>query len=105
MKALFFAALAFGIGCGASAFAADVQVRIEGIRASQGTVMIDLHNDPAAFPRDAEHAFRRARFPVDGKEGLFTFRDVPPGIYAYTYLVDENGDGKLDTKILGIPKE
>jgi uncharacterized protein (DUF2141 family) len=31
--------------------------------------------------------------------------DLAPGVYAVAVLHDENGNGKMDTNILGIPKE
>ena len=36
---------------------------------------------------------------------LFVFDNVEPGEYALTVLHDENGNGKLDTNLLGMPKE
>ena len=104
MKALLtLAAIAASLSA-VSASAADLQVRISGIRQA-GTVMIDLHNDPAAFPRDASRAFLRAQVKATGPSVTYTFKNVPPGTYAYTYLVDENGNGTLDTNFLGIPLE
>ena len=34
-----------------------------------------------------------------------TFEDVPEGIYAVSYVHDENDNGKMDTNFVGIPKE
>lgn len=87
-----------------TAEAADIQVRINGIR-RPGVVLINLHNDPAGFPRDDNRAFAHGRVRATGSSASFTFRNVPPGVYAYTYLIDENGNGDLDTNGLGIPLE
>jgi uncharacterized protein (DUF2141 family) len=42
--------------------------------------------------------------PAD-KKTVYTFRNVPDGIYAASFFYDENGNGKLDVNFLGIPKE
>ena len=53
----------------------------------------DCAGDPAAIKRSMQtsHAVR------------FTI-DVPPGAYALSVIHDENGNGRLDTR-LGIPRE
>ena len=44
--------------------------------------------------------------PVTGsKEQRIHFAAVPTGRYAIAVFLDENGNGKIDTNILGIPKE
>jgi uncharacterized protein (DUF2141 family) len=34
-----------------------------------------------------------------------TFSDLAPGTYAVSTLHDENGNGKMDTNVFGIPRE
>ncbi len=44
--------------------------------------------------------------PVSGTtEQIIYFPAVPSGTYAIAVFLDENGNGKIDTNILGIPKE
>jgi uncharacterized protein (DUF2141 family) len=105
MKVLFALATIGASLAAIPAQAADLQIRISGIRQAGGSVLVDLHNDPSAFPRDASRAFQRARVRVTGSTVTHTFKNVPPGTYAYTYLVDENGNGKLDTNAFGVPTE
>lgn len=105
MKVLFALATIASSLAALSAQAADLQIRITGIRQAGGNILVDLHNDPSAFPRDASRAYKRAKVRVTGPTVTYVFKNVDPGIYAYTYLVDENGNGKLDTNAIGIPTE
>jgi uncharacterized protein (DUF2141 family) len=36
---------------------------------------------------------------------VFTFKGVAPGTYAVAVYHDENGNGKIDSNFMGIPKE
>ena len=42
--------------------------------------------------------------PVQGKATL-QFADLPPGDYALTAFLDENGNSKLDSNLFGLPTE
>lgn len=88
-----------------SAFAADLKIQIDGLRSASGTVLLDLHNDSSAFPREAAKAVRQVRIKVSGPSVSTTVKNLPNGVYAFTFLHDENGNGRLDTNGLGIPTE
>ena len=45
------------------------------------------------------------RIPVDRSVVLVRFEPVPKGEYAIRFYQDENGNGKLDLGLFGIPKE
>ena len=42
---------------------------------------------------------------IEDQSCTVTFKDVPAGTYAVSYIHDENGNGKMDTNFMGIPKE
>jgi len=42
---------------------------------------------------------------VKGNKATLTFKNLPPGTYAIAALHDANSNGKMDTNMLGIPKE
>jgi uncharacterized protein (DUF2141 family) len=42
---------------------------------------------------------------IRAKQARCDFEDIPPGMYALAVVHDENMNGKLDTKWLGIPTE
>jgi len=43
--------------------------------------------------------------PVFNGRSTLVFKDVPDGEYAIAVIHDENGIGKMDTNLLGIPRE
>jgi uncharacterized protein (DUF2141 family) len=101
------AALAALLGDGApdamrSTATSKVELRVRGIRSEQGVVLEALHDRAEGFP--GEGAIRFGKATVSGGKVEIAF-DVPPGEYAISCFHDENGNGKLDTNWLGIPKE
>ncbi|MBS0643695.1 MAG: DUF2141 domain-containing protein [Proteobacteria bacterium] len=90
----------------ASAQAAVLQVSIAGIRSDQGTLYICVFTAPGAFPACSDQPAARSRRlkPVAGTIRT-TFDDVPAGPCAISVMHDENDNGKLDTNLIGIPRE
>jgi len=85
--------------------AGAITVRITGLRSSEGNLSVALFNAKKGFPGKYERAVRKARIPAAGAEHVVVFGDVPYGTYAVAVQHDENGNGKLDTNFLGMPKE
>ena len=88
----------------ASAFAGDLTVKLHGIRAQTGLVKVAVVDsqeawDGKAAPVQADGA------PAQGEEASFTFKDLKPGNYAVMITHDENGNGKMDTNVVGMPLE
>ena len=75
-----------------------------GLEKDEGSVMIRLASGEADFESDGR-AFRSAIVKVENKQAVAVFEDVPYGEYAIKIFHDENGNEKLDTNFLGIPKE
>ena len=103
-------ALAATLACAApfalDAAAADLEVRIDGLRSAEGDVRVALHRQvgEGSFPGDAGvvgASFRRAA------EGAvrFIFADVAPGAYAVAAFHDADSDGALNQNIVGMPTE
>lgn len=87
-----------------AAVAADLTVVVDGVRSPTGAVVIGL-NDSVAQWDDKASAVATARVEVHGDRVVHVFHGVAPGTYAVGVFHDENGNGKLDTNLLGIPKE
>lgn len=88
----------------AGVFAGDLTVKLHGIRAQTGLIKVAVVDsqqawDGKAAPVQADGA------PARAEEASFTFKDLKPGSYAVMITHDENGNGKLDTNIMGIPLE
>lgn len=92
------------IGVAQPVSAARLDVDVAGIRVQQGEVKLAVYSGEEAWKGGAPVTGRRAA--PDGSEVLrFSFDDLPAGRYAIRVMHDENGNGKLDTNLLGIPKE
>lgn len=88
----------------ALARAGDVTVHLTGIRATTGVVKLALAGSAAAY--DGQAAPTQATgAPPTAATARFTFKDVAPGRYAVMVSHDENGNGKLDTNLIGMPLE
>ena len=90
----------------APVFAADHAVEVHGIRSADGRLYVAVHasESRSTFPAGTGSvaAFqRRAHVGVS----RFVLHDLPPGRYAVNTFHDENGNGELDTNLLGIPSE
>ena len=82
---------------------ARVDLTVTGLRSSHGALLVCLTTSPRHFPDCAgDPAARHLSLPAS--EPSIRFADVPSGHYAIALIHDENGDGKLDTR-LGIPCE
>lgn len=81
-----------------------VSVRLTGVRAERGGVLhVGLHRDPGVgFPGPS--AFENLTVPATAPSIIVTF-DVPPGGYAVAVHHDANGNGRIDSNFLGIPRE
>jgi uncharacterized protein (DUF2141 family) len=90
-------------------FAADpgvtLTIEVPNLRNTKGEIRAALFRSPEGFPRQVEQSFQRVVGQMNNATGAFTFKDVPPGNYAIVIVHDENRNGKLDTNLLGIPKE
>ncbi len=89
---------------GASAEAATLTLKLEGLREVKGHVLISVAADAAAFDGKGKPEVVRS-VEVTGPTLTVAFPDLAPGTYAVSLFHDANGNGKLDTNFIGIPKE
>ena len=90
----------------AQAAAADLEVRIEGLRSAEGDVRVALHRQmpDGDFPGDAGAVAATIRDAAPGAVRV-VFADLAPGDYAVAAFHDADGDGELATNFLGMPTE
>ena len=82
----------------------DLTVKISGYKHLKGNIFIAVYNKAENY-MNVSKATLLAVFQPKTLIDSYTFRNVPDGEYAATFFYDENGNGKLDTNFLGIPKE
>lgn len=84
---------------------ARIVVEVEGLRSSKGQVMAALYAGPDGFPDRSEAAVSTVKAPVQDGACRLVFPNASPGSFAVAAFHDENADGKMNTNIIGIPKE
>lgn len=82
-----------------------VKVEVGGLRNDKGQVFCALYSSRDGFPKNNEKAVARVSSAISGKQAVCDFSDIAPGTYAVSVFHDENSNGKLDTKFMGIPRE
>lgn len=82
-----------------------ISVTIAGFKSDSGWMRISLFAGKKGFPGKHELAHRSGSRPIRNRSASFQFDAVPHGTYAIAVLHDENGNGKMDTSFIGIPKE
>jgi uncharacterized protein (DUF2141 family) len=83
-----------------------IHVNILNIRNSTGTVVCALFESADGFPHEFLHAATNVMvIKIRKAQARCDFEGIPPGTYAMAVIHDENMNGKLDTHLLGIPKE
>ena len=85
-------------------FAAELTVHLHGIRAQSGLLKVAVVDSPEAWDGKAAPV-QSDGAPPQGEDARFTFKDLKPGAYAAMITHDENGNGKLDTNVMGMPLE
>ncbi|GAB5523566.1 MAG: hypothetical protein Roseis2KO_14380 [Roseivirga sp.] len=80
----------------------ELTVKITGIKKVTGKVGVCLISDPKEFLGNCSDY---SEIPVSSQLLTFSKTGVRPGMYVITIYHDANSNGKLDTNILGIPKE
>lgn len=93
-----------GLLYGVSAQSADLHVHVGGVTRAGGEVGCALFAGAEGFPKD-ESVRARVWVPADPRGTVCVFRDLAPGDYAVAVSHDANGNRRLDTNFVGMPKE
>ena len=87
-----------------NAQSSKITVNVSDIENS-GTIYFMLYKSEDGFPSETEKAYKSGTVKKYGTTTSFTFYNIPYGEYAVAFYQDENGNGKMDSNFLGIPKE
>lgn len=97
--------LAAALATAGVAHAGDLSVTVDNARARSGALMIAVV-DAAGWDGKAAPVAATGRVAdAEGKAVAFQFPGLKPGRYAVRVMHDENGNGKLDTNLMGMPIE
>lgn len=87
-----------------AAFGADLTVTVSGLKAPGGQLNVSLFSTEASW-NDEGRVVEAQQVEVHEEIKVVVFENLAPGTYAIRLMHDENGNGKLDTNLFGIPKE
>jgi uncharacterized protein (DUF2141 family) len=82
-----------------------IVVEVGNLRNARGKVLAALYKSEKDFTKDEKSAVATAQVNLSGKQQAQIVFEVAYGEYAFLLLHDENSNGKMDTNLLGIPKE
>ena len=89
-----------------AAQAAELTVAVSGVNSGNGRVFVALHRVKAGVKFPDQKGAVAGAWRMAGKGGFsITFTGLAPGRYAVNGFHDDNGNGDLDTNLLGIPTE
>ena len=80
----------------------NLRVEVQNVRILTGTVHLALFRPGKDFPEGKPVEIKRLNA---GSRSVQVQFSVEPGDYAIAVYHDENGNGKMDKRIFGIPKE
>lgn len=102
-RALFGAGLLAAALVAHTSAAAQLTVTVDNLTSVKGTVRVAVY-DEASWLADEPPWGAAKEVPAGTASLQFDF-DVPPGTYAIAVLHDENDNGKMDYRLLRLPKE
>jgi len=80
-------------------------VNVVNLNNDKGQVILDIFDDKQGFPMDTENAIKSLKTTIKDGKAVFNIDELPPGVYAFAAVHDENDNGELDTNFLGMPTE
>ena len=85
--------------------AQNVEITVNGIKSEKGQIVVGVFPDDLSF-RMEQVLLTMKVSKTDLSDGTMTFSiSLEPGLYGLSVLDDENCDGKMEYRMLGIPKE
>jgi uncharacterized protein (DUF2141 family) len=81
---------------------ADLTVKIEGLKSDKGSLLVGIYNTQESF---LKKPFKSNIIKIVDKKAIVTFKNIPKGNYAVSFVHDQNNNKKMDTNFFGIPKE
>lgn len=88
-----------------AASAATLTIEITEISEPKGKMMVKLVASGAAYAGEQKPTAVQAVDVTSKAPISLKFADLAPGTYAVMVMQDENGNGQLDSNMVGIPKE
>lgn len=104
MKNFFLVAIAVFCTNLLMAQSSTLTITIEGLSNQKGKVLIGLYNKAEGYSKEGT-AIKGGEVSAEGNQVSYTFDKLPEGDYAVSLYHDANSDNKLNTNMVGYPKE
>jgi uncharacterized protein (DUF2141 family) len=86
-------------------FGQELVIRVHEVRPGQGPLLVAIYDRETGFPYTPSRAIARLRSETPRPDVELSTNSLKPGRYALALFQDRNGDQRLNTNILGMPKE
>lgn len=83
----------------------NLSVTVKGLKNQKGQVCFSLFSSSRGFPSNNKRAIKAQCVKLGNNNAKLNIPALKAGTYALAMFHDKNGDGKLNTNGLGIPKE
>lgn len=83
----------------------NLSVTVKGLKNQKGQVCFSLFSSSRGFPSNDKRAVKAQCLKLGDSNVRLNIPSLKAGTYAIAMFHDKNGDGKLNTNSLGIPKE
>ena len=83
----------------------DQKILVTNIKSKNGRLLIGWYNSEKSFNEKNNPVYKKIVDVGKQSEISVVFENIPPGKYAVSMFLDENGNSKMDTNFMGIPKE
>ena len=94
--------LAIIAGFAARAHSADLNITVTGAQPGEGQMLVGVFDNAQGFLKTP---VKGAKAQVDGNGRARVTLTLPPGRYAIAVTYDQNGNGEMDRRALGLPAE
>ena len=83
---------------------AFLRIKITDVKSNDGKMMIAVYNNKETYNRE-EMAYKKVVVNINELTAVCELNNLPMGQYAVAVFHDANSNKKLDTNMIGIPKE
>jgi uncharacterized protein (DUF2141 family) len=80
-------------------------IKLDSLKNSRGNIMYRLCDDRECHDNEHSNAFKEGVVPARSGSMEIVLENLPSGTYSLSLFHDRNKNQKLDTNLLGIPKE
>jgi len=82
----------------------NLTVNVTNVKSTDGKISVAVYDRAAGFLK-FDKVFKAETASAEKGKTTVIIKDLPEGTYALAAFHDENGNDKLDTNFIGIPKE